>query len=349
MTSRRRCVTDRNPDFDPADIRGAASSDPDGGRRDEERPPGNYPAHDGDDTSTCATCWRDIPTGELECPFCANEDIGESSVPESMQEATVEPWSFGRVVIAVVEANSDYHARALGAAAFSVASEDDLARDFDVPYAEVMPRAEFNSEPSNTLTEGWPDLPPEAPVDQPEGRAILETAVQATDWGAPDTEPVIYREDGTPLTNSTAYEALSAAMDLAEDDYWVVPGFVKRYEIDPEGDAVTRMVSESSVEYEYYCRTCADMRTHTHIETDGFADHPYMDRPIWVCNSCCQPRHEPTESRSDSGEDTPDHFPDGLTKDDVHGNDPTPEDLADKEFEDQMAAHRERHGVYPWE
>ena len=58
-TSTSGCVTDRNPDFDPADIRGAARSDPAAETGDDESVPENYPTHrDGRERAhTCATCW----------------------------------------------------------------------------------------------------------------------------------------------------------------------------------------------------------------------------------------------------------------------------------------------------
>ena len=86
------CVTDRNPEFDPADIRGAARSDPratDAGDT-EESLPGNYPTEEEAGTgNTCATCWRSIPDNQVQCPHCATEQISESSV---VDEGTVEEW-----------------------------------------------------------------------------------------------------------------------------------------------------------------------------------------------------------------------------------------------------------------
>ncbi|MUV51302.1 hypothetical protein GJ630_17205, partial [Haloarcula sp. CBA1122] len=121
MTNATKRVTDRNPEYDPADIRGAASSDPEtrGNGRERVLDSTGYPDRTEDDARTCRTCGQGIPRDERQCPFCAQTGISE--IPADDQDSSpLGEWTFGRVVLALVEANTDFHARALGAAAFSV-------------------------------------------------------------------------------------------------------------------------------------------------------------------------------------------------------------------------------------
>ncbi len=63
MTNATKRVTDRNPEYDPADIRGAASSDPEtrGNGRERVLESTKYPDRTEDDARTCSTCGQDIP------------------------------------------------------------------------------------------------------------------------------------------------------------------------------------------------------------------------------------------------------------------------------------------------
>ena len=84
MTRESLCVTERNPDFDPADIRGAVRSDPEAGDTDDDDLSGNYPTHDDgrDRANTCATCGQEIPAGEIKCPHCATNQVSGSFISD---------------------------------------------------------------------------------------------------------------------------------------------------------------------------------------------------------------------------------------------------------------------------
>ena len=277
------CVTDRNPEFDPADIRGAARSDPRAtdARDVEESLPGNYPTEELAVTgSTCATCWRSIPNDQVQCSHCATEQISESSVGG---ESTVDEWSFGRVVIAVVPGISTYHARALGASAFSVS--DHIVTGSDVSHGDVKLRADFETAPASHLTAGWPDLPAEVPVDEPAGQALFERAVDQTDW-ADDGDPRIYREDGQPVTDREVLDTLEREIREADEQYWVVPGLVQRYEATPDS---------ADIGEQLYCVDCGSVTGHEFAGHDGIAGMPHRGRPIWVCQACSNPRREPSD------------------------------------------------------
>jgi rubredoxin len=283
MTSTSICVTDRNPEFDPADIRGAARSDPrvtDTGD-DEESLPGNYPTEESAGTgSSCATCWRSIPNDQVQCPHCATAQISESSV---VDEGTVEEWSFGRVVIAVVPGISTYHARALGASAFSVS--DHIVTESDVSHGDVKLRADFETAPASHLTAGWPVLPAEVPVDEPAGQALFETAVDQMDW-TDDGDPRIYREDGQPVTGRDELDALEREIKEADEQYWIVPGIVQRYKPSPE---------PSDISEQLYCIDCGSVTGQAFVGYDGVAEKLHRGRPIWSCQACGLPRHEPSD------------------------------------------------------
>ena len=330
------CVTDRNPDFDPADIRGAARSDPDAvdGDADEELP-GNYPTHhDGRErANTCATCWQQIPDGRIKCPHCATNQVREPSDGDEASTALAE-WSFGRVVVAVVSGTSRYHARALGASAFRLSNS--IATGPDVSHGEVKLRAAFETAPASHLTDGWPELPLEALIDESEGTTLFETAVEATDWEG-DGEPHIYREAGNPVTTLGELESFKDEIDAADEQYWVVPGVVQRYQATPDPE---------DIDDPLYCVSCAEVTGHDAVRKDGITSHPYRRRTIWVCTHCGQPRHEP-----DRDSDTPahtgyDHLPKDVSPEDMHGDEP---DFAEREFQTQIDAYRERHGCFPWE
>jgi rubredoxin len=327
-------VTDRNPDFDPADIRGAARSDPGAEPGDDESVPGNYPTHhDGRDrANTCATCWQEIPEGQIKCPHCASEQISESTNDE--ESAPLQEWSFGRVAVAVVSGNSTYHARAMAAAAFGVS--DAIAMGPDVSRGEVKLRAAFETAPARHLTDGWPELPSEASLDESSGEMLFETAVDQTDWDG-EGEPRLYREDGQPVTTRDELETLQDEIEAADEQYWVVPGIVQRYAAMPDPE---------DIDDPLYCVSCAQVTGHDAVGKDGIAGHPPRRRTIWACKTCGQPRHEPQRDSDTPAHTGYEHLPDDVSPEDIHGDEP---DFEAREFQSQIEAYRERYGCFPWE
>ncbi|MDS0223731.1 hypothetical protein NDI54_20525 [Haloarcula sp. S1AR25-5A] len=336
MTNATLRVTDRNPEFDPTDIRGAASSDPEtrGNGRERVLKSKKYPSQTGADSRTCATCGQDIPQDERQCPFCAHTRVSETPA-DDQDDSSFSECTFGRVVLALVKAKTNYHARALGAAAFSVS--DSIASGEDVSHGTVKCRAAFGTEPAPTLTKGWPELPTETTIDEEIGQALLETADEQTNWDGDDIQPRIYLEDGSPVTDRSEFQRLTDEFRQDDGTYWLVPGVVQRHHARSEPETVG---------IEFYCRQCDAVTGHESHGLDGFECHSHRDRLIWTCRECGQHRHEP-EQDSDTEETTGyEHLPDGVSPEDIHGNEP---DFQEQEFQDQISAYRERHSFFPWE
>ena len=337
MTNATKRVTDRNPEYDPADILGAASSDPEtrGNGRERVLESTGYPDRTEDETRTCRTCGQDIPRDERQCPFCAQTGVPETS-SDDQNSSPLGEWTFGRVVLALVEANTDFHARALGAAAFSVS--DSIASGEDTSHGTVKCRAAFGTEPAATLTKGWPDLPTEATIDEESGQALLETADEQTNWDGDgdDVKPRIYLEDGSPVTDRSEFQQLTDEFRQDDGTYWLIPGVVQRHQARAEPEIVG---------IGFYCRQCGAVTGHESHGLDGFECHPHLDRLIWTCRECGQHRHEPDQE--DDTEDVTgyEHLPDGVSPEDIHGDEP---DFQEQEFQDQISAYRERHGFFPW-
>ncbi|MBV0926398.1 hypothetical protein KTS45_19505 [Halomicroarcula limicola] len=326
-------MTDRNPSFDPADIRGSASSDPHADAENTEDLPGNYRTPDDATSNQCPTCSKTLPQAEVQCPFCAGESLVEPSVED---EGSVDEWSFGRVVLAIVEGTTRYHAQAFGAAAFAVS--DDLTTGTEAARATVKCRAAFDAEPAPQLTDGWPSLPDIVRADRAVGQTFLDTAVEQTDWECPDTKPRLFVEDGDGLTEYSQFEALAARIEEGEAEYWLVPGLIQEYSV---GDP-------ASLEHRHYCVGCQEPAPHSYAGRDGLDSAPMTGREIWTCDVCEHPRFlDLEEELSESEEDhSREWLPDGVSYEDVHAGDPLPHEF---EFEQQIDAYRERHGQYPWE
>ncbi|QIO25304.1 hypothetical protein [Haloarcula sp. JP-L23] len=334
-------MTDRNPEFDPADLRGAASSDPKTSRDNGDGRRGDYPTRSTEDSNRCESCSRTIPAEEQQCPFCATAGVTDSPAEGQSDDE----WTFGRVVVAVVDANSTYHAKALGAAAFSIA--DDLVAGPDTSHGEVKSVADFETEPASHLTEGWPSLPAAVPLTEETGREVLAAARTQTSWAADDATPVIYREDGTPILDESEFDSLLA--DSTGMSYWVVPGLVQRYDASPDVDALIEHFEGATIEHELACRACQTSTAHTYVGGDGVATHPYTGRAIWVCQDCGHPRHEP--AAADARPDLRDR-PALAERSAGSSTDATHREIAAlqvQEFDAQLTAYRERYGRYPWQ
>ena len=328
-------MTDPDPEYDPEDIRGAARSDPAAETEavpDGDSVAGNYPTRaDGRErANTCATCWQQIPEERIKCPHCASNKVRE---PSDGDDTAVQEWTFGRVVVAVVPGNSTYHARALGASAFTVSNS--VATGPDVSHGEVKPRADFETAPASHLTAGWPDLPPEAPIDEPDGTTLFETAVEETNWDSL-ADPRIYRKDGSPVTSRDELESLQDDIDAADEQYWVVPGIVQRYEATPD---------RSEIDEPLYCVDCGSITGHEAAGRDSIEPHPHRGRPIWACTRCGQPRHEPDRDSDEPISTGYEHLPDNVSPEDIHGDEPN---FEKREFHSQIDGYRERHGCFPW-
>lgn len=327
-------MTDPNPGFDPADIRGAASTDPDSDTEHSVGDRGHYIEQlSSRSTRTCPTCPRTIPANEQQCQYCATEGVTEPTAVEAA-DAT-DKWIFGRVVLAVVEASNDFHATALGKAALSVASP--TAHDARAVDGDVKPIAMFDETPAAQLTKGWPDLPTVVAATDPVGETLLETAVEQTDWDADETPPVLFGADGTGITDRQDYEAIATGMATDERDYWLVPGVVKRY-------LGREDVEESKQTYD--CISCESETPHEYQERMQLCSHPHQGRQIWTCLACGQPRFVEAETSSSSSEPERSVGPTDQTLAEIHAADPEPHEI---EFDAQLTAYRDRHGHFPWD
>ncbi|MFD1588164.1 hypothetical protein ACFR9U_14370 [Halorientalis brevis] len=304
---------------DPMEPRGVVYDDL---QRDSTSSRGNYPDDMSADRRTCPSCSRTVPPHQTQCEFCAEHGIRS---PNAAQGSPADDeWSFGRVVLSIVPADTEYMAQALGAAAFSLAATTDLApgcRD-----AEVKPVGAFETAPAEHLTAGWGDLVDSVETDTDTGHRLLDTASEQTDWTAEQPLAHLFTEDGTAIMSRSEVRDLREEISAADEQFWVVPGVVKRYDstLPVIPDAPTRQLQ---------CRECHGDTEHRFTGRSTTRDSGW---PVWVCTECHQPRfgREPDGTQFASVSDpfgNLDHW--------------TPADTHQR----VLTAYFERHGHYPWE
>jgi len=223
-------------------------------------------------TSTCATCWQQIPPGRVRCPHCHGS--GQSGGDES------ETWSYDRVVLAVVPAEDARSAKRSAATAF--ARGRNIVSGTDVSHGEVTLRAAFEMSPPSGLTTGWPTVPSAVPVTSSTGQSLFETAATRCE-ASETTDPMIYCEDGAAVADAVDVETLEEVIDSAAVQYWVVPGLVKRYSLPDEPEAFGDPL---------YCVDCAAVTEHDTSDTGSdAASEP--ERQLWACRVCGAQRYGP--------------------------------------------------------
>lgn len=220
------------------------------------------------ETTTCATCWQEIPPDRVRCPYC----LGSGDRPET--------WFYDRIVLAVVPAGGAREARASAATAFARATT--VVSGPDASHGEVTLRAAFETALPSALTDGWPDLPGAAPMTSAAGQSLFEAAAARCE--APETtDPMLYCEDGAAVAEGDDVETLERIVETADVQYWVVPGVVKQY---------TEMEEPDAFGTPLYCGNCGAVVEHdTADQAAASADRP--ERRLWVCRVCGAQRYGP--------------------------------------------------------
>ncbi|WP_136718595.1 hypothetical protein [Halorientalis salina] len=216
---------------------------------------------------------------------------------------------------------------ALGSAAFSLTSTDELVPGASLQDASVKPIAEFEAEPAQTLTEGWGDLVDVATVDSDVGQRLFETAIDQTKWDDPQLEAHLYTEDGSAVTSQDDVEQLQTEIASAAEQFWIVPGVVKRYAA-PEPVTVPNAPT-----HHLHCSDCQAETVHrytgktTHRERDGW--------PVWICTDCHNPQfaHGLTSRQSSS----------------VFADFDSPQERQAQHHQEVMAAYKDKFCHYPWQ
>ncbi|WP_424016181.1 hypothetical protein ACOZ4N_00865 (plasmid) [Halorientalis pallida] len=334
-------MSDKNPLYDEDEPRGTIYSDSTGdphAEPDEHDPASGYYPDRKDQRKrynrhTCQDCDREIPDTHDRCGLCARKAGEMMDRPWSQDDKTktasdqaTPDWTFGRVVFAVVQASTRYEALALGTSAFSLADADALVGDANAGYADVKPVADFESSPARHLTAGWGDVVDVAPLDSDDGQRLFEAALKRTvqDLGA---NTHLYLTEGDPLGTQDDVEELRAQNADGDEQYWLVPGIVRRYNSGPD-----RAIPESEPEI-LHCRQCEEDTDHRY--TGKSTLEGVRGRPVWVCAKCNTPRfgHEPGDSKPDEViEDFLDGWQDGRAE------------LHDR----MMRSYYDDHGRYPW-
>ncbi len=219
-------------------------------------------------TSTCATCWRQIPPDRVRCPHC----FGSAGADEVDPEA----WSYDRIVVATLPAEGAGDAKASAVTAFERGRS--LVSGPDNTHGEVTLYAAVESPLPDELTEEWPELSGAVPVTSSAGQSLFETAAARCEGS---TDPVIYCEDGAPVADGDEVETLAVVIEDADVSYWVVPGIVKRYQLPDEPDAFGDPL---------YCADCGAVTEHDRVEEDR-ADRP--EGGVLTCRVCGTQRRGP--------------------------------------------------------
>jgi hypothetical protein len=249
----------------PGPVGGAGNGSGAADSAETESPTGERPGADPPETSTCGTCWRQIPADRVRCQHC----FGSGGTDEDDPAA----WTYDRLVLAVVPADGGGEARATAVTAFERGRP--LVGGPGVSHGEVTLRAAVETEPPDALTEGWPELSRAVPVTSSAGQSLFEAAAARCE-GTEPIDPVIYCEDGATVEDGDAVETLSEVIEEADVQYWVVPGVVRRYRLPEEPDAFGDPL---------YCADCGAVTEHDPCDRDTDAAARPV-RPRWVCRVC---------------------------------------------------------------
>lgn len=334
-------MSEKNPLYDEDDPRGTVYSesteDPYAEPDEHDPASGYYPDRKDQreqyDRHTCQDCDREIPESHNRCGLCARKagetpnrpwPQDENTKTESSQETP--DWTFGRVVFAVVQASTRYEALALGTSAFTLADGDALLGDANARHADVKPVADFESSPARHLTAGWGDVVDVAPLHSDDGERLFEAAIERTvqDSGA---NTHLYLTEGDPLVTQDDVEELRAQNADGDEQYWLVPGIVRRYKFSPD-----RSIPDSEPKV-LECQECGAETAHRYTGKSALDEEHGL--PVWVCAECDMPRfgHEPDDSK-----------PDEVIEDFVDGWQDGRAELHDR----VMRSYYDDHGRYPW-
>ncbi|UTF55936.1 hypothetical protein [Natronosalvus rutilus] len=243
-----------------------------------------------DSTATmneCASCGASIPASQTKCQFCLTNHLGEST---DKQPADLE-WTLLHVVHLLIEASTDYHALAKGAAAATLLAKPD--RDPAVDDCQLI--YDLDDAPAAQLTDQWPSLPDAVRATSERGEQLLSVARKRTIWT--ETTPsssgeahatYLYDEKGHGVRGEAR---LTCLLESPENDVWLVPAIALQRAADDEHskNCQPRVPSKTRLE----CRTCGRKTEHQFQEFESFQDETWSGQPMWECQVCQSPRHGP--------------------------------------------------------
>ncbi|MFC7216001.1 hypothetical protein ACFQO4_18180 [Saliphagus sp. GCM10025334] len=243
-----------------------------------------YPNDPVPPASECASCGASSPASQTKCRFCLSNHLGGST---DKQPADLE-WTLLHVVHLLVEASTDYHALAKGAAAAALLAKPD--RDPAVDDCQLI--YDFDDAPAAQLIDQWPSLPEAVRTTSERGEQLLSVARKRTTWAemtpASSREAhatYLYDEEGHGVRGEAR---LTALLDSAENDVWLVPAIALQRSVDEHSvDRHPSVPSRTRLE----CRTCGRKTVHQFQEFESFPDETWSGQPIWECQGCQSPRH----------------------------------------------------------
>ncbi|MFC7216297.1 hypothetical protein ACFQO4_19750 [Saliphagus sp. GCM10025334] len=291
-------MTDRYADFEELRPLGEATQIPDHelarDRRCEpfrDRTEETLAEYPDDSTATmneCASCGASIPASQTRCRFCLMNHLGEST--DEQQPADLE-WTLLHVVHLLVEASTDYHALAKGAAAATLLAKPD--RDPAVDDCQLI--YDFDDAPAAQLTDQWPSLPDAVRATSERGEQLLSVARERTVWKATTTSPnggvhttFLYDEEGHGVRGEAR---LTSLLESTENDVWLTPAIALQRAVDDEHSEDRQPSVPSKTRLD--CRTCGQKTMHQFQEFEDVPDETWSAQPVWGCQMCQSSRHGP--------------------------------------------------------
>lgn len=222
------------------------------------------------------------------CRFCLTDHLGKST--DEQQPADLE-WTLLHVVHLLVEASTDYHALAKGAAAATLLAKPD--RDPAVDDCQLI--SDFDDVLAAQLTDQWPSLPVAVRTTSDRGERLLAITRERTVWTAtiPSSSgeahaTYLYDEGGHGVRDGAR---LTALLGSAENDVWLVPAIALQRAVDDEPSEIRQPSVPSKTRLE--CRTCGRKTEHQFQEFESLPDETWSGQPMWECKACQSPRHGP--------------------------------------------------------
>lgn len=233
-----------------------------------------------EDAAECPNCGVVRPFG-ADCLRCGWEPEDSQSSSSSSDSNTAQ--SLDRVVFAIITARSEDIAATKAEASLKHRSGAGQGSDFDLV-------AEFD-DPDRLFPGKWGDLSAGIRSSNKKAEQIIEQVTTTIGRDEFDvggaSSPLVYSEDGTPLTSSEAIQsALDGEMTLtggSDDPTWIVPAVL--YSDGTSGSSATDSTSGPATR-QLDCHNCPGTTTHTYDGKGATESDPRPVEHIWVCDEC---------------------------------------------------------------